>query len=87
MFRNIRVRNLKATNCGSAGRLVGLPDTPLRDLALENVSIEAKTGFTIRNARGLRFENVKVNGVSVSAPRDAVIGANRNRVAGKSDES
>jgi len=87
VFRNIRVRNLKATNCGSAGRLVGLPDSPLRDLALENVSIEAKTGFTIRNAQGLRFENVKVNGVPVSAPRETANGENRIQSAGKSDES
>ncbi len=87
VFRNIRVRNLKATNCESAGRLVGLPASPLRDLALENVSIQAKTGFTIRNARGLRFENVTLNGLPVSAPREAVIGQNRTGPGGKPDES
>ena len=73
VFRNIRVHNLKATNCGSAGRLVGLPDSPLRDLTLENVNIEAKSGFTIRNARGLHFENVQINGKPVSAPDSPVI--------------
>jgi polygalacturonase len=73
VFRNIRVRNLRATNCGSAGRLVGLPDSPLRDLTLENVNIEAKSGFTIRNARGLHFQNVQVNDRPVSAPDDSAI--------------
>ncbi|HWH72441.1 MAG TPA: glycosyl hydrolase family 28 protein, partial [Candidatus Sulfotelmatobacter sp.] len=29
VFRSIQVRNLKATNCGSAGRLVGLSPSPL----------------------------------------------------------
>jgi hypothetical protein len=67
-FRNIQVRNLTATHCGSAGRLVGLPQSPLCDLTLANVKIEARSGFTIRNARGLHFENVQVNGRPVSAP-------------------
>src|SRR5262249_3941856 len=70
VFRNIRVRNLKATNCSSAGRLVGLPKSPLRDLDLENVDIQARTGFTIRNTLALRFQNVTVNGKLVSAPTD-----------------
>jgi len=86
VFRNIRVRNLRATNCGSAGRLVGLPESPLREVALENVSIEAKSGFTIRNARGLRFDNVKVNGLLVSPPRETVLGENPRRFAAKSNE-
>jgi oligogalacturonide lyase len=87
IFRNIRVRNLRATNCGSAGRLVGLVDSPLRDLTLENVSIETKSGFTVRNARGLHFENVKVNGVPVAAPRDTVVGERRGNAIGKPNES
>ena len=70
VFRNIEVRNLKATNCGSAGRLVGLAESPLRDLTLENVDIqaEADNGFVIRNATGLHFTNVKINGKTVPAP-------------------
>jgi polygalacturonase len=72
IFRNIQVRNLIAKNCGSAGRLVGIPESPLRDLTLQNVQIEAASGFTIRNARGLHFENVKVNGHSITAPENAM---------------
>jgi len=62
VFRNITVRNLRATDCKSAGQLVGLVESPLRDVKLENVSIVAEQGFTIQNAPGLRFENVTVNG-------------------------
>ena len=83
IFRNIRVRNLKAKNCASAGRLVGLPESPLREITLENVEIEAGSGFTIRYARGLRFENVKVNGRPVSPPTDDMIGDKDASAAGK----
>ncbi len=62
VFRNITVRNLRATDCKSAGQLVGLVESPLRDVKLENVSIVAEQGFTIQNAPGLCFENVTVNG-------------------------
>jgi exo-poly-alpha-galacturonosidase len=68
VFRNIQVRNLKARNCTGAGRIVGLPDSPLRDLSLENVDIQAHSGFSVSHALGLRFENVKVNGKTIPAP-------------------
>lgn len=74
VFRNIEVRNLKAKNCASAGRLVGLPESPLRELRLENIDIQADSGFTIRNAKGLHFDNVKVNGKAISTPADTVAG-------------
>lgn len=71
VFRNITVRNLKATNCKSAGKLAGLPQSPLRDLYLENVSIEADDGFFIQNTTGLRFTNVKLNGELIPSPADS----------------
>jgi hypothetical protein len=72
VFRNIEVRNLKATNCGSAGRLIGLAESPLRGVTLENVDIqaEAENGFVIRNAMGLHFTNVKINGKAVQTPAE-----------------
>ena len=62
VFRNIVVRNLTAKDCESAGRIAGLTETPLLNLRLENVNIEARKGFVIENTVGLRFENVKLNG-------------------------
>lgn len=73
-FRNITVRNFTAKNCGAAGHLVGLPRSPLRDIVLENVNIEAKGGFTIRNALGLQFKNVKLNGKAVEPPQETTNG-------------
>ena len=62
VFRNITVRNLRAIDCAAAGRLSGLPESPLQGLKLENVSIEAQRGFTIQHTRDLQFKNVTVNG-------------------------
>jgi polygalacturonase len=75
VFRNIEVRNLKAKNCSAAGHLVGLPESPLRGLTLENVEIDADSGFIIRNATGLRFQNVKVNGKTVPTPGETASAA------------
>jgi hypothetical protein len=67
VFRNIVVRNLTATDAESAGRIAGLAETPLENLRLENVTIEARKGFVIENTVGLQFENVKLNGKVLKA--------------------
>ena len=72
VFRNITVRNLVAKNSISAGSLVGLPESPLRDITLENVDIRAEKAFTVRNTLGLKFNNVKVNGKEIPTPADTL---------------
>ena len=60
-YRNIRISNLKATSAKSAGVIVGLPESRLLDVLLENVQISAATtGLTIRNADGVRLKNLRV---------------------------
>jgi polygalacturonase len=83
VFRNIQVKNLKAVRCQSAGRLTGLSNSPLRDLTLENVDIEADKGFVVRDAQGLRFQNVKVNGKLVPSPESATTSDKHDRQVGK----
>lgn len=72
VFRNITVRNLKAVDCDSAGSLVGLAESPLRNITLENVDILAGKQFTVRNATGLKFNNVKLNGKTIPTPADSL---------------
>jgi polygalacturonase len=72
LFRRITARNFTAKNCAAAGHLTGLPQSPLRDITLENVNIEAKGGFTIRNALGIQFKNVTVNGKPVASPQETM---------------
>jgi hypothetical protein len=37
-----------------------LPEAPVSDVTLQNVTIHAKTGMTIYHARGIRFAGSKI---------------------------
>ena len=80
-FRNITIRNLTARNCNSAGHFVGLSGSPLRDICLENVDLQARNPFVIRNAVGVRFNNVKINGKEIEPPQEAMTPAQKEKVA------
>ncbi len=68
VIRDVTIRDLTATQAETAGTIAGLSQSPLRDIVLKNVNIAAAKGFTIANARGLVFENVRFNGQPVAAP-------------------
>lgn len=60
-YSGIVIRNLNATSTQEAGIIAGLPESPIEDVTLENISIKAeKTGLQIRNARGLKVTNSKI---------------------------
>jgi polygalacturonase len=60
-YRNIRISNLTATCQRSAGLIVGLPESQVSDVLLENVNITAATtGMFIKNAKGIQLKNVQV---------------------------
>ena len=60
-YRNITLRNVKGTSSKAVGVIVGLPESNLKNVLLENVQIEAEgAGLEIRNAKGVEFKNVKV---------------------------
>src|SRR3954470_22092718 len=51
-YRNIVIRHLRGNSTKEAGVIVGLPESAVEGVVLENVSIDAaKTGLEIRNAR------------------------------------
>lgn len=60
VYRNIRIRNLTATCPKAAGIILGLPESCVANVVLENVNIAAATGFEIRNAKGIQLKNVSV---------------------------
>jgi polygalacturonase len=60
VYRNIRITNLKATSPRSAGFIVGLPESLISDVVLENVQISAPIGLTVRNAIGVKINNTKI---------------------------
>jgi polygalacturonase len=69
-FRNICISNLTATCTQDAGLIVGLPESLISNVVLDNVHLTAKTGFTIANAKGIRFINSTIS-VSEGPPFSA----------------
>jgi polygalacturonase len=59
-FHNFVIENVKATGSTSAGVIVGLPESPVKDVLLKNVDIQAATGLKVAYAQGITFDNVKV---------------------------
>jgi polygalacturonase len=49
-FHDIRITNLTATGAKQAGIVVGLPESPITTISLNNVHIEAQKGMTISDA-------------------------------------
>jgi polygalacturonase len=60
-YSDIVIRNMNATSIEAAGMIAGLPESPIEDVTLENVSIKAaKTGLEIRNARRVKVKDSKI---------------------------
>lgn len=60
-YKNITIRNLTATSTKDAGFIVGLPESKIEDVVLENVTIDARcAGLEIRHAKGVVLKNVVV---------------------------
>lgn len=49
-FHDIEIDNLTATGSKTAGVIIGLPESPVRNVVLNHVHIAAKTGMTISDA-------------------------------------
>jgi polygalacturonase len=49
-FHDIHIRNLTATGAKQAVLIMGLPESPVVNLTLDNVKIDAQKGITIANA-------------------------------------
>lgn len=60
VFRNLAFRGIDVEGARWAARLTGLPEAPLEDLRLQDVSIAAQEGVQVRLANG-----VELNGVTV----------------------
>ena len=60
-IRNVLFQNLTLdTVGGNAIYLTGLPESPLQNIRLENITAIGKYGFIANNIRGLELDNVSV---------------------------
>jgi polygalacturonase len=61
VYRNIRISNLQATTKRAAGVILGLPESAISNVVLENVQITAATtGLSVKNAKAIQFKNVQL---------------------------
>ena len=49
-FHDITIENVKSVNSPWAGVIIGLPESPVKEIVLKNVDIQAKKGFQIAYA-------------------------------------
>jgi polygalacturonase len=49
-FHDISIENVKAVKSGNAGIIVGLPESPVKNLMLKDINIAAETGMTVAYA-------------------------------------
>jgi len=60
-YTDIVIKNLTATCYENAGLIVGLPESPIKNVTLENITIRSRTtGLEIRNADGIILHNVTI---------------------------
>jgi polygalacturonase len=60
VFRNIIIRNVTAAATEEAGLIVGLPESPVDGVLLENVHIKAKEGLTFAHAKNVRLKKTQI---------------------------
>jgi polygalacturonase len=63
-FRDIHIENLVCNGAHQAIVLGGLPEMPVRNCVLKNVSITAKLGAFVFDADAVRFDNVHIDQAS-----------------------
>jgi hypothetical protein len=62
IIRNVLFQNIALdTVGGNAIYLSGLPESPLQNIRLENVTARGEHGFIANNIRGLSLDNVSVD--------------------------
>ncbi len=59
-FRNIHFSNITG-QVNQAAYLNGLEELPIENITFNDINLDAKTGFTVLNAKRIAFHNVEVN--------------------------
>ena len=60
IFRNINIQNVVCNGAGRAMEFNGLPEMPMDNINLKNVTIKAKADAVFTNCTNIKQENVKV---------------------------
>ncbi len=66
-YRDFLFSNITARGAKSAGGITGLREMPIENLTFSNVHLDAETGFTCTNAKGVTFLDCVINTAKGSA--------------------
>lgn len=61
VYKNIQIKNVNITNAELAMKIWGLPESPMEDIKLINVNINAKKGIELYHVKNIDFENCKIS--------------------------
>ncbi|MHC4624484.1 MAG: glycosyl hydrolase family 28 protein [Planctomycetota bacterium] len=60
LFRNINIRNVDCRRSRNALTIRGLPEQPIENVTIENLSVAAENGLTCSDAKGIELANVNI---------------------------
>jgi polygalacturonase len=60
VFRNIHLRNITCRHAGEAMALIGLPESPIHDITLENITLQAAKGVTEEQTKNIEKKDVNI---------------------------
>lgn len=60
VFRNIHIKNIACEYASRAVKIIGLPEQPLENITLENVSIASRWGLECINSKDIKLTGVKI---------------------------
>ena len=59
-FQKFYISNVVCNGAKNAVTITGLPEMPIKDINLKNITISAKTGFASKEAENINLANVKI---------------------------
>lgn len=61
IFRNFHLKNISCDYASRAAKIIGLPEQPLENFTLENISIDSHWGLECINSKGIKLTGVKIS--------------------------
>ena len=61
IFRNIHISGMTGSEVKSAGSILGIPEMPISNISIEDVNIQAESGFSVQDARDIQLRNICID--------------------------
>jgi polygalacturonase len=66
-LHGVHIENVTVTNAQTAGDIIGLPESDIKDVTFSNVTITAAKGMVVRDAQGIVFDHVTIKAATGDA--------------------